>query len=350
MQSFQTGVILDTRTPEQKSRDYTQREILASAAVVDWKEKDPSKWRKFPIFNQNGSGSCVAQTLAKLLGVLYWLKNGVYVHFSATHIYQRRSNKPAGGMGGDDAFKIAQQGVTLEALVPSQDMSDSQMDAIEIPQYKKDVGAIFKMPKYVSMPIGDIDAIASTIQATQKAVMVWVYFRASEWTDVPRIDGPLDLYHSKTLRHSIAAVDFFMYKGQKALLIDDSWGIGYGTGGQRVLTEAFFKERNFYAAYPVNFAFEDQEAPSIPKPRFTFTRALKFGDTHGDVVELQRALRFFGTFPKNADATGYYGAVTAKSLLDWQKKYDVSTISELEALAGRSFGPKSMARMNGLLA
>src|SRR3990167_6436993 len=95
-----TGANIDTRSKDEKLKDYEFKEVVASASPVAWSEKPQSAWRKFPIFNQNGSNSCVAQTLAKLLGILYWLKNQLYVHFSATHIYQRRSNKPSGGMAG----------------------------------------------------------------------------------------------------------------------------------------------------------------------------------------------------------------------------------------------------------
>ena len=91
---FLSGALIDVRPEEEKENDYHFGEIVAAANPVSWVEKPQSAWRKFPIFNQDGSGSCVAQTLAKLLGILYWLKNQLYVHFSATHIYQRRSNKP----------------------------------------------------------------------------------------------------------------------------------------------------------------------------------------------------------------------------------------------------------------
>ena len=108
-EQFLSGAIIDIRPEEEKEKDYHFGEIVAAANPVNWVEKPQSAWRKFPIFNQDGSGSCVAQTLAKLLGILYWLKNQLYVHFSATHIYQRRSNKPYGGMAGVDAFNIARK-------------------------------------------------------------------------------------------------------------------------------------------------------------------------------------------------------------------------------------------------
>ena len=74
-----SGALIDTRTEAQKLKDLRFEEIVASANPVNWVEKSPSQWRKFPIFNQDGSGSCVAQTEAKELGIMRWLKDGVYV-------------------------------------------------------------------------------------------------------------------------------------------------------------------------------------------------------------------------------------------------------------------------------
>ena len=117
MSQFISGAQLDTRSKVEKSKDYKFEEIVAFANPVQWVEKTPDQWRKFPIFNQNGSGSCVAQTQAKEMGIMRYLKDGNYVHFSAADIYQKRSGKPAPGMNAPDARKIATQGVTLEVTL-----------------------------------------------------------------------------------------------------------------------------------------------------------------------------------------------------------------------------------------
>lgn len=362
-----TGANLDTRTLEERLKDYHFGELVASANPVNWVEKPQNTWRKFPIYNQNGSGSCVAQTMAKLLGIFYWLKNGTYVHFSATHIYQRRSNKPAGGMGGVEVFDIAKTGVTLEELVPSQGMTDDQMTNTKIDEYKVKVGEVFKIGNFTQLPIKDIDTIASIIQTTSKGVMVWVYFKNDEWTDVPSIKYPgLTADALGIGRHSITAVDFTLYEGEKALIIDDSWGSSYGKAGQRVIKESFFKERNFFAAYPINFAFEDNTQPSPEptptKPKFRFSKQLTFitwdSNTNApvdvtlndsqkvDVIALQDCLKYDGLFPSNIESTGYYGAVTAKSVLQFQQKYTIDTEEALTALAGREVGPKTRQKLN----
>lgn len=346
MSNFQSGALLDTRLSEEKERDYTQKEIVASISPVNWVEKPQSQWRKFPIFNQNGSGSCVAQTLAKIMGVMYWLINGVYVHFSATHIYQRRNNKPQPGMAGVEAFDIARDGVTLEELVPSQNLTDEQMDGVMIAPYKEDVGKIFALPKYVQTNIQDIDTIASTIQATGKAVMVWFYFNIDEWTEVPTIKYPELTALTAQGRHSVAAVDFTMYQGKKALIIEDSWGTSYGMAGQRVITEDFFKVRNFFAAYPINFRF--QEPTPVNKPSYTFTVPLTYGQQNIDITGLQNILKYEGMFPGNADSTGYYGEITRKGVLAFQQKYAVDTPENLAALNGKRVGSLTIKKLNEL--
>lgn len=351
-EEFKSGALIDTRSEAEKLKDFHFQETVASVAPVNWVEKPREQWRKFPIFNQDGSGSCVAQTLAKLLGVLYWIKNGVYVHFSATHIYQRRANKPQGGMAGMDAFDIAREGVTLEELVPSQNMSDTQMDAAEIAQYKKDVGSVFKVPNAITLPVKDIDTIASIIQQTGKAVMVWFYFANDEWTTHPIVKYPnLDMNANSTGRHSVAAVDFTLINGKKCLIIDDSWGSSYGVAGQREIDEDWFKARNFFAAYPINFQFFDESTPPpapIPLPIYTFTKVLEFGQTNADIKALQDVLKYEGLFPTNIASTGYYGAITAKGVLAWQKKHAVAPDEVLNPLAGRRVGEKTIIKLNSI--
>lgn len=373
------GIIPDQRSEDEKQlQDVQLGEIVASANPVQWTEKATNVIRHFPIFNQNGSGSCVAQTGAKLGGIMYWLDNGKkdYVHFSATHIYQRRNNKPAGGMAGEDVFNIMQQGVTLEELVPSQNMSDEQMDGIKIEKYKEDVGKVFRFGKPVNLPVKDIDTIASVIQTTGKGVMVWFYWTVDEWTLVPVIkNANLDQYAASTCRHSVTAVDFTILGpsnvpnnpemwGKKALVIDDSWGSSYGAAGQRFITEDFFKARNWYARHVQNFKYNEQPETDLPVNtlKYTFNKNLVFipwnsklnlpadpatnAAQHLDVVALQNILKEEGFLAKNVDSTGYYGAMTAAAVLALQKKYLTVPLQDLINLGGKNVGPSTRSFLN----
>ncbi len=302
---------------------------------------DYDRLRKFPIFNQDGSGSCVAQTEAKELGIMQWLKDGNYVHFSAADIYQHRSNKPDPGMSAIDARTAAQAGVTLEVLAPSQNLSDTLMDSVKIEEYKKQVGSVFSVPNYVEDPKADIDTIASIIQSTGKGVMVWFFFKIDEWTERPSVKYG-DLTVETGLRHSVTAVDFCLINGKKCIIIDDSWGTSFGQAGQRIVDEDFFKSRNWYAGHLMSFKF-DMVKPQ--RPIHMFMVDMEFEQTTDEVKALQDCLKFEKVFPSNVDSTGYFGGATLQAVKDFQVKYCIAGPSEPGY--GR-VGPLTRAKLNEL--
>jgi len=266
-----------------------------------------------------------------------------YVEFSPCHIYTRRSNKPHGGMAGVDAFAIAQKGVTLEVLTPSQKMSDQTMDETFVDGYKKEVGEIFKIGNYITLPIRDIETVASVLQKTGKPVMIWFYFKGDEWNrEVPIIKYPnLSAGGLGVGRHSVTAVDWTLYKGKKAIVIEDSWGSGFGIKGQRIITEDFFNVRNFFAAYTMNFQFDED----VEKPKHRFDVDLEFGQTNKEITILQDILKYEGLFPQNVNSTGYFGAITKKAVQDFQLRYGVA--NQTTSGFGR-VGPKTRAKLNSL--
>lgn len=332
------GALLDLRSEEEKAKDIKFEEVVASAAPVVWVEKSPDKWRSFPIFDQGNSSSCVAQTLKKMLGVYVWLSTNIFVHLSASHIYQRRKNRPAGGMDGADAFAIAEKGTTLEQFAPSERLTDSQMDNINVVPFMAKIGEIFKIGKPIIGPTKDIETIASIIQQTGKAVMVWFYFSSGktpkEWVDVPKVQYPNLQWDAPTgvARHSVSAVDFTLYKGKKALIIEDSWGGDTAIDGRRIITEDFFNARNWFTAHFMNFAFEDQTVPNPnPKPSYD-----------GTVKSLQDCLKHYGTFPTNVESTGFLGSITKEAISKFQVK------EKLHATGTGTVGPQTKLRLSQL--
>jgi hypothetical protein len=254
-------------------------------------------------------------------------------------------------MGSHDVFSIiSRNGATLEQLAPSQNMTDKQMDSVVIPDYTREVGRVFRVTNYLSVPIRDIDVAASIIQKTGKALMVWFWFNRQEWTSEPRvIDQSLPLAGAATLRHAVAAVDYTMYKGKKALIIEDSWGVQHGLGGRRIITEDFFSRRNYFVGHLMNFDFE--QGPISTKPKHNFRQQMTFSPTFSvnpEVVHLQNVLKYEGLFPSNIESTGYYGSITAKAVLEFQKKHNVASLAELNALQGRVVGPATLAKLNQL--
>lgn len=368
------GALVDERPAEAKVKDIFQTELVVSVAPVNWKEKKDNDWRRFTVQDQDGSGSCVAQTIKKLGEVQLYLKEGTHVEFSATPVYQVRSNRPAGGMIGVEAFDIwKRDGITLEKLVSSHRMNDKQMDDFKVEQYEKDIAKVFKIGGHVGIPNTDFEAVASTIQQTGKAVMTWFYFTSKEWGQkFPKVITPnLNLYASNTARHSVAVTDFGLINGKKYLKIEDS--AHFGGIHERWISEEFFLARNWFNRYAMNFVFQDQTQPSPTptptptptpnKPKYTFTKVLEFIPLNEkgtisdlgkheaqkkDVIALQDILRYEGVFPANVASTGYYGATTAKAVYNYQVKRAVAPLSELDSIVpkGGRVGNKTITSLN----
>lgn len=342
----QPGALIDERPLKEREKDIQFSEIVAAANPVIWKQKTHSEVRRFPIFDQGTSGSCVAQTGKKMIGVYAYLKTGSFFPVSASHIYKRRSNRPYAGMNANDVFAIMSKGVTPAVFARDEKMSDTEMDSVEITPFAENAGTAFKTGEQINLHTGNIDEVASVIQSTGKAVMVWFYFTVDEWTSRPKVTNDnLELRGEKTSRHSVAAVDFTLTSdGKRALVIDDSWGPTAGNGaGQRIVDEDFFRARNFYSGHFMNFSFENGENK---KPSYRFDRDLEFKAIvtyDRDVVALQDCLKFEGLFPFNTESTGYYGIVTKRAVGSFQAKYDIARVGD--AGYGR-VGPKTRAKLN----
>lgn len=329
MDKMQPGLIYTPEIEEQLKKLYKFSETVSSTAPVEWREKPKKEWRKFPIYDQDGSGSCVAQTLRKLYGIYIQQKTGVYVDLSASHIYQRRINRPEGGMAGTDAFEIGRKGTTLNIFAPSDNMNDAKMDVVKVLPFMEEIGKVFKLGNYMSVDRMDIDTLASIIQTTGKGIMLWFYFKRDEWQDMPVVKYPnLNRYASTTVRHSVPGHDFTLYKGKKAIIVDESWGIGTAVNGQRIITQDFLDKRCFFVGHFQNFAFEQA---SIPKPRYD-----------GSIVSLQDCLKYDGVFPANVESTGVYGEITRKAVSQFQVKYG------LHATGTGEVGPLTKAKLEEL--
>lgn len=374
------GANVDTRPIEEKQKDIPFGEIVISALAVVWTKKAPSVWRKFPVFDQNGGSDCVANTAAKILGILRWLKDQVFVRFSSAHIYRRRSNYPGGGMIGNNAFEILAQGATLDAIVPSDGLHEAELNSIQIPAYGVEVSKLFAIDNAVPIlpPIGDIETAASVIQATGKPLMVWFFFTAEEW-GASTVDGaPSDYNRPKvisaltgpqdrlSLNHSVTAVDFTLTAdGKKALIIEDS--AHFGGYVRRIIDEDFYKARNWYVAYPMSLKtvqVTPETHNDTTRPRYTFTKPLRFipwdnstnkpsnpalhASQEADVRALQDILKYEGNMAANVASTGYYGPLTCTAVMKGQIAHNVDALQTLQDLKGEVFGAKSIAAYNAV--
>lgn len=331
---FGTGAIRDI--PDK--RDYSLLEI-ASAPVVDWKEK--TTFRGFPIFNQNGSGSCVAQSVAKILGIENYLEEGKFVHLSAKDIYTRRINITGEGMFFRDAMEIGNKyGATIEQLMPSQELTEAEINDVKDRTYTSEyVGKIFRGGSFVSIPV-NIEYIASIIDKG-KGVLLGFRWDYDEWDkEFPTINP-----NSKSqYGHAVVGVDYALINGKRYIVIDDSWGKNRGKNGQRFVSEEFINMRCTTAWYYEELA--NKEAVDEPDS-YKFLNDLELGMNNEEVKKLQVILQQMGFFPAGQECTGYFGGITRQAVLDFQLRYQVIEDKDEDG-AGR-FGPKTRKKLNSLI-
>lgn len=323
------GVSEDTRSEAEKARDYKHEE-LAGAVTLDWRVKKQSEWKSYTLRDQDGSLSCVGQANAKAGEIL----TGKVL--SAHPIYRLRANFPSGGMWLQNSGQIfVKSGTTLELLDVSQKIGEAEMNrdiTVDTP---------LKPKAYVMVNPKNIDAIAEAVELYKHCTLVF-HANRKEYDDVPVYNPKLQI----DIGHAICAVDYMLWNGEKAILVEDSWGHAttLGNGGQRIITESYLKARFSDAMYQI---WQDDIQPE--KPSHKFVTPINFGmKKNKDVIALQDILKYEGFFPKEIPSTGNYLQITAHSLLKWQKAHDVAPIQELEKLAGKYVGPKTRAMLNQL--
>jgi len=334
------GVRPDPRSVQEKSKDW-QYEETARAVPFTWKEKTTSEIKFLSKRNQDGSSSCMAQSGAKLLGNENVVEEGVYNEMSATPLYQARVNKD-GGMYQQDCLSImCKPVVCMEADLPSQNLNETQINTpYTLTDKMKADAEKYRAGGYAFVPI-NIDKIASII-ADGKAVQLVVYFAREEWWGnvVPPLLFPnLKIGDTAALHHGIAAVDFFLHNGEKALGIEDS-AIIAGENGQRIITESFLIKRCYGAGYllplPNNHA-------DVIKPKHTFFTPLNYGMRNNlDVKSFQDILKYEKFMLNSVPSTGNFLALTAQATIKWQVAHGIYDFQNEKNLWKVRVGPKSL--------
>lgn len=334
------GVVADKRSKAEKEKDWMAEEVFSPAPASFRVTNDPSEWKRYQIRNQDGSGSCVANTVAKMLEVKRFLEQGDSIKFSHAPIYINRSNKPGSGMIGVNALELAKKVSSCkEEDFPSENKNDKQLDALVMPANYEELNNLVKPTNYVILP-NDFDYVASMIEQ-EGCAMIWV----DSSNPLYQKDIPVKGGKGKGVRHSITGIDTVTYKGEQYIVIEDSWG-KFGTfNGQRLLSREFFADAVFFCAVLTNFEYNVSDV--VDKKQFS--TIMKFGDKNQEVKRYQDYLKSKGFFPSNVASTGYFGSVTAKATYNFQVAYKVASMAELNSLAGKRVGAKTLAVINNNL-
>lgn len=355
-----TGALLDTRTDEQKAQDWHATELHALGTVLPtFRTVEDGAWKHYQVRSQDGSGSCVANTVAKMLEVKFTmnlldsskgetpeetLKRAV--KFSHAPIYINRSNKPGAGMIGVNALQIATKiSSCKESDMPSENMNDAQLDALKLPDNFEDLNNLVIPSNYAVLPI-DFDYIAGMIEK-EGCAMIWVNTDYASWCkDIPTPGGKKGI-----VVHSITGVDTITLGGVQYIVIEDSWGKFGKYNGQRLISREMFNDAVFFGAVLLDFKYHTTDEGFAP-----FNTVMEFGQTSSEITRYQQLLKARGFFPSDAQCTGYYGNVTARATYLMQVKYNVAPISELNSvmvngrvIRGGAVRKKTLAVINSKL-
>jgi hypothetical protein len=209
LQQHFPGLLEDTRSVIDKEKDYQSDEVIPMAVALNW-NRDRSQAPKYSIRNQNGSSSCVGQAGAKALEAI----TGTVA--SAHPQYRRRANFPGLGMYLQNMLDLVKRlGTTTEALDKSQNMTEAQMNAdiyVQTPLTE---------PLYVCEGFRDIDIIAQAIEQYKHCILTFGT-NYQEWAQ----ETPQIVPNSYVMfGHAVCATYYYTNeRGQKCILIDESWG------------------------------------------------------------------------------------------------------------------------------
>jgi hypothetical protein len=330
-QQFKTGLLPDPRSPEERAKDYLTSELFEAGEIewVDfeqWKQKPEIQkmLNELPVYSQDGSSSCVSQSIALIATINNWKEEGKAIKFSARGIYARRNNKYQQGMWFQDGAELFRTyGVVPEPILPSQDLNEDEMNRLDdyLPSYDL-IGKIYASKNYFW--VNSFDEVVQVISRGYPC-QIGVRFGNGEWNRV----APQILTNNLQWSHSICCLPFayFTYQGKRAVLIQDSWSANSGWNGRRILTEDWFQGARFMGGLWYedmnNFAVYNTSSAQLPK--YQWTRDLYVGSRGEDVKMLQLALGMIKDeqgylFPLISQTpTGYYGGLTRSAVARFQR-------------------------------
>ena len=342
--------IKDLGTLEQKTKLYQIEELVSAPAAVSLAPTSPDRWKVWPRRDQKNSSSCVYQARAKAAGILREQETGEYVEYSAAD-YKKRSNAPDEGAYPIEAFDFWRtKGIGIEALEPSQGMSETEINASIQTDYEKKVADISKLDAYYALPEYNFDLFLSTLKATGKPIPVGFYGTYKEWSqDVPAILEASLTLGSAPVRHEVCATpNYGIYKGKEGFTIEDSWGsTGIEGKGVRFITREFFAKRNYLPGIvPTRFKTYEDIGVVPTKPKVKLVRDLDYGDEGEDVRDLQTVLKYEGYFPANHAGSTYYLELTQRGVQQYQAAHGIVSTGTPETTGYGRVGAKTRAHIN----
>jgi hypothetical protein len=334
-----TGALADDRSELDKIKDYTHEELFGAGAV-EWLPWDESKIPSTTIRDQDGSGSCGAFTLTKVLSLNNVPEKG-YRDLLPAFVYNLRYNKPGEGMAMFDLLKIAVTNGATDINPFSYEKVDEKTINSYVPTLlEKDNASEYRAKNYVYIDPQNTDQIYEAVKnGYYPIILLRCLFK--EWTETPYLtQGYTGQFE---MSHYVPIIYGGLRDGKQMFLVDDSWGSSYGKNGRRYVSAEWIRNRVASCAYTVDLSGNLPAEPTFPK----INRVLSIGmKNDSDVKNLQDILKYAGFMDKSIPSTGNYFTMTANAVYKFQVANNVDTIQVLQKLAGKSVGPKTLAVIN----
>jgi len=298
-------------------------EIVADSPVFDWEKGfDIRKKVNLSLKDQNGSGSCGGQATAYLTEAIFGSE------MSARSIYNKCYVPQSGSSAQGLMNTMINLGVDKETDTTSyENGKPPSEDFMRTPDSNPSVIKGLR-PIYIQINFNKI--ADATLQC--KGIILGIAGQDNgTWRSAEPAKPTTEEWW-----HWVYVGFVGMRKGKKCIGFKNSWG-NVGENGWQYVYEDYLP--HFFSAWSVIFT-------SDIKPKYHFTKTLRFGRASKDVRALQDILRHEGVF--NNPSTGYYGPITASGVLAFQKKHKVAPVAELEQIGGKQVGPLTVKKLNQL--
>lgn len=348
------GVTKDTRTKKEKAKDFNAKETLVASLPKQELFRNVNSLNEIRcgvVANQDGSGSCVEFAITKAIQ-MQLEKLGVSKQVISKIDYQLRSNRPQSGSYPQEMVERKRKlGWYWEKDVPSENLSDAQLDALQVAQgVLRENG--YDLFYYVDW--------SPTWEETAQYIN-------ENWNACMLIDTDYNNYvkdfitpgkKGGGIRHEICGVDSVNYSGKEYIVFDESWGITsnteIGQRGQRFMSKEAFRAG---VEQVIFIRLSKKSENKIDYSKYTDLPYLEYGYRNKAVLKLQDMLKEANYMDKGSTINedkygniyGYYGNSTKYAVLQWQLA-NIKSVSQaqLKAWEGKYWGNASNIRVKEL--
>lgn len=350
-----------TNTGGRKSIPDYRDSVYASLAVLTTQPNIQTNFSLFPVYNQQQTPSCVSHSVVKLMQLYWYLKTGKIVTFNPQFLHILSvfpGATPEDGRDPRTVLQMAQKyGCCTSTTLPiNTGVSNTQYcDPNVITQEMRDEAIQYAIPSFIQISLTEND-FRNAIK-NYGAISSLFEVGNTFWT-AP--DGKITW--NQSLIDPIRATSNITSAHEVTIIGDNNSDLGQGvnswgdTWDNKGYFSYIFNEWQPYITEAWAITDPDpralalvQSLPQASQFKHNFQTTIKYGMSNAEVRALQIALAIDGDF-EYPEITGTYGLATATAVLQFQMKYAVASLSELDSLHGfnSQVGPATRVKLNQL--